>query len=238
MNENNFRCREPDCGEELSDPGSMWRHYQEWHNNETNVFICPYTSCNSVQKTSDNLEEHIEACHRQPPTLPTEPEVICFEGIARNEAEYFDADDKNHQIKEMFHFNEYKDEKSCSSFPKNEDLLITQENFLIKCDDNQPEGQMMFDEVHSKSDQKQKVEEQVDEGNNCSEDEEYTPKKQRMSRFKQEVYKCSVSGCGKTYKYISHYRHHQDSHKLTSVAGVKAHQKPKQRKASTVSFFL
>ncbi|XP_068983806.1 putative uncharacterized protein DDB_G0267716 isoform X2 [Bombus flavifrons] len=74
-----FICREPGCGEELSDPGSMWRHYQEWHNNETNVFICPYTNCGSLHTTSINLEEHIENCHRQPSTLPTEPEVICFE---------------------------------------------------------------------------------------------------------------------------------------------------------------
>ncbi|CAD6208062.1 GSCOCG00010336001-RA-CDS [Cotesia congregata] len=78
-----FICREPGCGKELSDPGTMWRHYQEYHSNETtNIFICPYTSCGgSIHTSSVNLEQHIENSHRHTPALiPTEPEIICFEG--------------------------------------------------------------------------------------------------------------------------------------------------------------
>ncbi|XP_026667149.1 transcription factor IIIA-like [Ceratina calcarata] len=76
---------------------------------------------------------------------------------------------------------------------------------------------------------------------NCSDDEEYTPKKQRMSRYKQEIYKCGVNGCGRKYKYISHYRHHQESHKVvmnTVNSNSNKLVKLKQGKASTVSFFL
>lgn len=82
----------------------------------------------------------------------------------------------------------------------------------------------------------------LETNSNCSDDEEYTPKKQRMSRYKQETYKCDVNGCGKKYKYISHYRHHQDSHKLAantiSSNTAKPMPKVKQIKSSTVSFFL
>lgn len=79
----------------------------------------------------------------------------------------------------------------------------------------------------------------VKKNTHSSNDEEYTPKKQRMSRYKQETYKCEVSGCGKIYKYISHYRHHQDSHKLMTNTDNMNPKSPKlkQGKASTVSFY-
>ncbi|XP_012279606.1 uncharacterized protein LOC105699310 isoform X2 [Orussus abietinus] len=331
-----FICREPGCGEELSDPGSMWRHYQEWHNNETSVFSCPYTSCNSVHATSDSLEEHIESCHRQPTLLPMEPEIICFEGSENvidedgnqsSEAGYFDGkgesrgqkmedsdrnpdDGSNRSDSKVCHDEDFSlDRKNVGAnskvkdysqnidtsnrindkFPKNEDLLITKENFLIKyearpsqcndtlqIDDSQEKNNIVFvsgDVTITKnikneaSNLEQRNQEhrldlgnlgkifrsgfdgappKTEEGNgetnsNCSEDEEYTPKKQRMSRYKQEPYKCEINGCGKMYKYISHYRHHQESHKITAnVASVNLLKtaRPKQGKASTVSFFL
>ena len=79
----------------------------------------------------------------------------------------------------------------------------------------------------------------MEANSNCSDDEEYTPKKQRMSKFKQEPYKCEVNGCGKIYRYISHYRHHQDSHKLVTSAinVISKSPKPKQGKPNTVSFY-
>ena len=290
-----YRCREPDCGEELSDPGSMWRHYQEWHNNETNVFVCPYTSCNSIHTTSEHLEEHIETSHRQLPTLPMEPEVICFEGpenaitdgIGRtNENEYFNNDVKDNKNLNFLtkdvtltecaskdNNKKVQDLPEKSYFPKNENLLITKENFLIKYESISKNNDVQMEHNHEnnllfingdvsvsknvKNDnfKKQKDDDNFDKAfqietfdivedhltevsNNCSEDEEYTPKKQRMSRYKQESYKCDVAGCGKMYKYISHYRHHQDSHKFSSNAISAKMQKPKQKKATTVSFFL
>ncbi|XP_012269903.2 uncharacterized protein LOC105694106 [Athalia rosae] len=349
-----FICREPGCGEELSDPGSMWRHYQEWHNNETHVFACPYTSCGSLHATSNNLEEHIDSCHRQPPTLPMEPEVICLEGpesimddeisksaericneidnsetandnglknveySIQNESFFVRTEDHSGDIvsSEFEENREYStrtnDYDSCvqksdfplksgefsleressrpneSKFPKNEDLLITRENFLSQYEtltskvdnlldrENALDKNILFanNEVtitknikndgscskqYSQSHRidlgnlekvfrsgfecdSQTIEENITETNsNCSEDEEYMPKKQRMSRSKQESYKCEVSGCGKTYKYVSHYRHHQDSHKLavntTSIKPAKP-PKPKPGRASTVSFFV
>lgn len=100
-------CREPGCGEELSDPGSMWRHYQRWHN-EANVFVCPYTSCSSTHMSSEYLKEHIEICHRQPPSLSTEPEIICFvegtenaneDDVTQNSEErYFQTKDHHHSV--------------------------------------------------------------------------------------------------------------------------------------------
>ena len=100
----------------------MWRHYQEWHN-ETNVFVCPYTSCSSTHGTSQNLEEHIETYHRQPPTLPTEPEIICFvEGnenaieadTQNSEDGYFetDAESRCHNASEK---SEYSSRNDCHS---------------------------------------------------------------------------------------------------------------------------
>ena len=80
----------------------------------------------------------------------------------------------------------------------------------------------------------------IETNSNFSDDEEYTPKKQRMSRYKQEPFKCDISGCGKIYKYVSHYRHHQDSHKLMMSPSVNVSPKSpklKQGKASTVSFY-
>ncbi|XP_029037596.1 asparagine-rich zinc finger protein AZF1-like [Osmia bicornis bicornis] len=328
-----FICREPGCGEELSDPGSMWRHYQEWHNNETNVFICPYTNCGSLHTTSNNLEEHIENYHRQPPTLPTEPEVICFEDsenvideeIVQSTEECYDNrnetfaikghhyDDNNEQNihrndnvqqqkKEASHDqntgsdNSNKEDYSSNTeslnetvtFPMNENLMINTENFLPNYEGNTKSSELQTDHSQEKANvvyvngdititknsknevcnmnarnqehrieldnlerifrsdldrDISKTEENTMETNsNCSDDEEYTPKKQRMSRYKQEIYKCAVNGCGRKYKYISHYRHHQDSHKLLTNAissnSSKSIVKLKQGKASAVSFFL
>lgn len=41
----------------------------------------------------------------------------------------------------------------------------------------------------------------INQGTNCSDDEEYTPKKQRMSRYKKETYRCEVESCGKNHNY-------------------------------------
>ncbi|CAL7933447.1 unnamed protein product [Xylocopa violacea] len=328
-----FICREPGCGEELSDPGSMWRHYQEWHNNETNAFICPFTNCGSLHTTSTTLEEHIENCHRQPPTLPTEPEVICFEDPENAVAEevvqsteecyekrtnetfaikvhqYDDNNEQNiprsdsiqQQNKQVPHdqnttvdsSKDYSPTKEClneaGTFPMNENLIPSTENFLSKyegnankCSELQIEHSQEKTNVvyvngdititkNTKNDicsinaknQEHRVEldnlerifrndhdcevpkneeTNTETNSNCSDDEEYTPKKQRMSRYKQEIYKCFVNGCGRKYKYISHYRHHQDSHKLTtntlSSNSNKSIVKLKQGKAPAVSFFL
>ncbi|XP_032671511.1 zinc finger protein GLI1-like isoform X1 [Odontomachus brunneus] len=331
-----FICREPGCGEELSDPGSMWRHYQEWHNNETSVYACPYTNCGSLHPTSSNLEEHIESCHRQLSTLPMEPEVICFEGPEntideeaakktdetcyeklpsesfnrkdeygsndeschmRNDAKLPAKSDFCHEqnkITAVANSEEYSNNESINGinkFSKNEDLLIIKDNFLRKYDGGAPKCEEIL-QVECSQDKSNMVyisgevtitknmkaeicnlnlrnqEHRIDLGNlervfrsglerenssnieessletnsNCSDDEEYTPKKQRMSRYKQETYKCDVNGCGKKYKYISHYRHHQDSHKLVTntISSNTAKQMPKvkQGKASTVSFFI
>lgn len=336
-------CREPGCGEELDDPGSMWRHYQEWHNNETNVFVCPYTSCSSVHATSGNLEEHIESSHRQQPTIPTEPEIICFEGadnvmednvsrvsdsengfeseqnviteIADSgvmiQNEYSRRNDSmdlkqvdygmkedNVIISSQTHQNEdypmeqsklraaliqedySKNNDNSAKIPKNKDLLITKENFLVTYESRSPvcsSDNVVIDSsvngnnvVYINNDvsltrttnQEHRIEmgnmekvfrnsfeqdttkmENHSNGlkNNCSSnDEEYTPKKQRMSRSKQEPYKCEINGCGKTYKYISHYRHHQDSHKLAAniMNNSSKSAKPKLGKATTISFFM
>lgn len=332
-----FICREPGCGEELSDPGSMWRHYQEWHNNETNVFACPYTNCGSLHTTSSNLEEHIESCHRQPPTLPMEPEIICFEGPENaideegmqktDEGCYEKLPSENFILKEEYGSNEeschirnetkiqtknefcheqnkitvltkseeYSNNESLNGinkFSKDENLLIIKDNFLRKYDTVTPKceeilqvectqdknnivyingdititknmkTEVLFSNVNLRNQEHRidlgnlervfrngferensKLEDgSIETNSNCSDDEEYTPKKQRMSRYKQETYKCDINGCGKKYKYISHYRHHQDSHKLVtntinSNTG-KQLLKVKQGKASTVSFFI
>ncbi|XP_058789330.1 transcriptional activator cubitus interruptus-like [Phymastichus coffea] len=341
-----FICREPGCGEELSDPGSMWRHYQEWHNNETNVFVCPYTSCSSVHATSESLEEHIESSHRQLPTIPTEPEIICFEGadnvmednvgrvsesensfesersvitdivdngvvrqteysmrsdsLATKQVDYSVKEEnvimssQSHQsedysrdqsklraalIQEDYSKNS---ETTATKIPKNKDLLITNENFLVKYEskplvcssdnvlmDSSVDGNNIVyinndvSLTRTSANQEHKIElgnlekvfrsgfeenstklENTSNGlkNTCSSnDEEYTPKKQRMSRSKQEPYKCEINGCGKTYKYISHYRHHQDSHKLIANAmnaNSSKSAKPKLGKATAISFFI
>lgn len=312
----------------------MWRHYQEWHNNETNVFACPYTNCGSLHTTSSNLEEHIESCHRQPPTLPTEPEIICFEGPENaineevmqksEEGCYEKQQSENFTLKEeygsknenchnksetkiliksdfcheqskitiMGNSEEYLNNKSlndANKFSKNEDIVVINDNFIQKYDSSTPKCEEIL-QIESSQDKNNVVyinsdvtitknmktescslnlrnqEHRLDLGNlervfrsglehetskiednsieissNCSDDEEYTPKKQRMSRYKQETYKCDINGCGKKYKYISHYRHHQDSHKLvtnTINSNSKQIPKVKQGKASTVSFFL
>ncbi|XP_043801115.1 zinc finger protein GLI4-like [Apis laboriosa] len=328
-----FICREPGCGEELSDPGSMWRHYQEWHNNETNVFICPYTNCGSLHTTSINLEEHIENCHRQPPTLPTEPEVICFEdpenaideeNVQSTEECYekranetfgikicqYDDNERNFLRNDNVQKNEVSHDQNAANdnskedysstneslnetntFSMNENLILNTENFLSKYENNtnkcselqtehsQEKNSLIYvngdititkntkNEICNMNSRNQehrieldnlerivrneldrdipKTEENTIETNsNCSDDEEYTPKKQRMSRYKQEIYKCAVNGCGRKYKYISHYRHHQDSHKIaTNNSSISSNSnksilKLKQGKASTVSFFL
>ncbi|XP_043267980.1 uncharacterized protein [Venturia canescens] len=353
-----FICREPGCGEELSDPGSMWRHYQERHNNETNGFVCPYTNCGSLHSTTEILEDHIESCHRQPPTLPTEPEIICFEGIENSidddtnqtEEEFcYEMDAKNQQLSnenlitrsngyslsssnndydtkiveytvedegsnrsenntyqndniniieehkkitatcKSDEYNKETDFQSRKSMKNNETVSIFQEDFVIKYDSRSSQCNeiLQSDDKDEKSNvlyingdvtitknlkievtNQQVQEHRIDLGNlekvfrsgfeqdsptldtgsntetnNCLDDEEYTPKKQRMSRYKQEPYKCDFNGCGKMYRYISHYRHHQDSHKLVGNSAVatklaKALARPKQGKATTVSFFL
>lgn len=344
----------------MSDPGSMWRHYQECHNNETNGFVCPYTSCGSVHSTADNLEDHIESCHRQPPTLPIEPEIICFEGVENSidddanqndEDCYFDGESKSQQSKSEsstsigngyalssnndylptkddytskedrpnrgergnYRSDEFTQERSKittgtaknddyyksndtasrinSKTEKNDGVSIVHEDFVIKYDscfsqcssdilhidgnDEKSGGVLYLNgdvtitknlklEVTNQTGQEHRIDlgnlekvfrsgferdsptiessSNVERSGNCLEDEEYTPKKQRMSRYKQEPYKCDVTGCGKMYKYISHYRHHQDSHKLVintvNTKLAKSLGRPKQGKASTVSFFL
>lgn len=284
----------------------MWRHYQECHSNETNVFVCPYTSCGSLHSTSENLEEHIESNHRQPPTHPTEPEIICFEGpgstsideedIPRNDEDiedddddYFDRDNKTYQSKKTRknnfiivnkNFNSNKDERlmqhesndqtiTAITLPDNEQG--SRDDFISnKYDDNDGNDEptsLLFnnDDYKLEGNEKKLDEHRIDLGNlervfrsgfegettkietniveiHGSDDEEYTPKKQRMSRYKQEPYKCDINGCGKMYKYISHYRHHQDSHKVQenkeSLSKPVKQSRIKQGKASTVSFFL
>ncbi|XP_034948927.1 uncharacterized protein [Chelonus insularis] len=299
-----FICREPGCGKELSDPGSMWRHYQECHNNETNVFICPYTSCGSLHNTSEILEEHIESCHRQPPTFATEPEIICFEGPGstcldeegnpRNEDDADEEDENQDNDKKMIQFHNLSNDLKKNDFLINKNFSSTSDTYSSSKnerltsennDGKNIENEMTDEFFNNKFDLKneesictsgeykveknEKVQEhRIDlgnlekvfrsgfegesmkiESNNveisaiASDDEEYTPKKQRMSRCnKQEPYKCEINGCGKMYKYISHYRHHQDSHKIQiqenkETKSTKVN-KAKQNKASTVSFFL
>ncbi|XP_015126047.1 zinc finger protein 410 isoform X1 [Diachasma alloeum] len=328
-----FICREPGCGKELSDPGTMWRHYQEFHSNETSVFVCPYTSCGSLHSTSENLEEHIENSHRQPPTLPTEPEIICFEGPVNNQVngedeptkttaddeeeeleeedtpqneddDFFDRDKKNARLIKTtatHKSNNYiiapkgaqnneryssKDERLTrndtdgkitvdtseideysNDYQNNSRITeASEEEYFINIYEDTPKvdaEEIVFEATEEKiqdhridlgnlesvfrsgfEGETKKIDSSNAEGNgNCSEDEEYTPKKQRMSRYKQEQpYKCEINGCGKTYKYISHYRHHQDSHKVQENNSVNKLSKPTSRqskgKATTVSFFL
>lgn len=334
----------------------MWRHYQERHNNETNGFVCPYTNCGSLHCTTESLEDHIESCHRQPPTLPTEPEIICFEGIENSidedtnqtEEEFsYEIETKNQQLVneslvsrssgyslsssnndyetkteeytieddgssrsdnsayqndntveehkkitatcKSDEYNKESDFQTRKSLKNNDAVSIFQEDFVIKydsrssrcneiiqSDDNTEKSSVLYingDVTITKNlkievTNQQVQEHRIDLGNlekvfrsgfeqnsptiettnniepnNCLEDEEYTPKKQRMSRYKQEPYKCDFNGCGKMYRYISHYRHHQDSHKLVGNTGVatklaKVLARPKQGKATTVSFFL
>lgn len=336
-------CREPGCGKEMPDPGTMWRHYQEYHNNEAHAFVCPYTSCNnSLHNTSENLAEHIQNSHRQPPTLPTEPEIICFEGPTSETVDddddasrtivEDDEDEQDDQEDSIPLQNEDDDttdhEKEPNRFINNSsiqtrkntrvilnknlsinhEIYKNKEERLIKssnCDTNITTGNTKNIEDYITSSHKnknqddtfyhnniyeentglQKIDDtdnfitdnedeklqdhRIDLGNlesvfrsglegdvkkievnnetvgNCSDDEEYTPKKQRMSRFKkdEQPYKCDINGCGKTYKYISHYRHHQDSHKIqdNNTVDKQLPKSPPSRsrsKASTVSFFL
>lgn len=308
----------------------MWWHYQEWHNNETNVFVCPYTKCGSVHVNNDNLESHIESTHRQLPRVPTEPEIICFEGtddvmennqIQRIEDERSEVSESTNDYRiassnilredriksptSMSNDDDYPQEQSklraalsnsdyskietinrigstttnTMKFPKNKDLLITKENFLTKYEsrspicnneniqiDNSDDGNtILFNHNVSVTTKTINQEHQIDLGNmekvfrngferdtvksestddsrtNCSDDEEYTPKKQRISRSKQEPYKCDINGCGKTYKNKTNFRHHQDSHKLSSNlinSNTTKSQKQKIEKATTISFFV
>ncbi|KAG7187923.1 hypothetical protein KM043_013887 [Ampulex compressa] len=393
-----FICREPGCGEELSDPGSMWRHYQEWHNNETSVYVCPYTNCGSLHATSGALEEHVEGCHRQPPTLPTEPEVICFEGLEDSELQknrkpiyfesskdsdtqkdrksvYFQNDEDSEPLRNRklicydgtedcqvqktrksiyfessedpelqksrkstyFQCNEdsklqksrksiYFESSKESEVQKNKKLICLkdserqtsrklmcfegldnlelqknkkliyfegsedselqkngkldcfessepQKNKKLLCFENSEDAELQktrnsirfettedseFQKSRKSQDRSTDVEEyprneelriteesflgKDDDKNEDyevrSEDEEYTPKKQRVSRYKQETYRCEVDGCGKRYRYISHYRHHQDTHKLAAVGCNVTKGRLKLGRASTVSYFL
>lgn len=334
----------------MPDPGTMWRHYQECHNNETNAFVCPYTSCGSHHNTSDNLTEHIENCHRQPPALPTEPEIICFEVPAsvtnidddddtprttvndddcggageqdeqndhndacqQNDIDKINIDnDTNRFIKSSTrkninitnknlttnHDDIYEDERliktnicdknittnnrdnniddyssnteyitSSHKIDNNHDATFYHNNIYddnIGHKNNDDNDSLMIDNNDKTKMQDhridlgnlesvfrsglegdvKKIEVNNDASGNCSDDEEYTPKKQRMSRFKKEEqpYKCDINGCGKMYKYISHYRHHQDSHKIQETITKQLPKSPNNKtksKASTVSFFL
>ncbi|XP_008546253.1 putative uncharacterized protein DDB_G0286901 [Microplitis demolitor] len=319
-----FICREPGCGKEMSDPGTMWRHYQEYHSNETtNIFICPYTSCGgSIHTSNDNLEQHIESSHRHPLALiPTEPEIICFEGPASTTSSTTtgNLDDEENNPNDNSKDDEFEMDKkniinksndgmrkninyNSNYSPKDNDRLIIQENTDANQYDarnicnNSAKLYITDDSIFKNNDYDNKdsevklQEHRIDLGNlekvfrsgfegnrtkiessidssclnttattttatpaagNSDDDEEYTPKKQRMSRCKQELpYKCDVNGCGKMYKYISHYRHHQDSHKVQEQTNKEAnklvktnkikqqHQQQQQGKASTVSFFL
>ncbi|KAJ8676009.1 hypothetical protein QAD02_011795 [Eretmocerus hayati] len=346
-----FICKEPGCGEEVPDPGSMWRHYQEWHNHETDVFICPYTNCGSPHATSELLEEHIESSHRHLPTIPTEPEIICFEGpdnviqenistvnedtdrysniqneideVSNDEGLLDDQYSRNEsfctkQVNNDFCLNEeskvvstssqqannfnmgqsklraalcqesyHKNTepvKFCTKFPKNKDLLITKENFYDTYDSQTPINISSYMQIDRPCDKNTTVfisddvsltktstqEHRIELGdlekvfrhgleqdsvqaqestlrvkNSCLDDEEYTPKKQRMSRNKQDTsYKCQVLGCGKVYKSISHFKHHQDSHKIisqvtnTNVGSIKPLKSKMPIKTHTISFFI
>lgn len=335
-----YSCREPNCGEELPDPGSLWRHYLEWHNNEANTFDCPYTNCGSEYATREMLEEHIESCHRHFSTIPTEPEIICFEGsdqvmvedipevtadedgfdnVQNNITEIINSDvvKKNEFSKrnEIMHVqpdvNDGKGKKTIihvkkedfcmeqsklraalthddysknreninivvTKFQNNKNVIVSKENYYenllpISCSnsillDNSQENtnntifissdvsltkqptqdhrielgnlEKAFRNELERDSTRSKLEENTSETkNDCSDDEEYTPKKQRMSRNKQESYKCEINGCGKTYKYISHFRLHQDSHKTinnTVTINLIKPSKPKVGKSTTI----
>ena len=271
----------------MSDPGSMWRHYQEWHNNEINAFICPYSSCNSAHSTSENLEEHIQSCHRHLSVPQTEPEVICFEGAESNADKEAlnnckEGNDFKHENDSEDYLIEQSSQKTQTNIdelnkvstviPKNKDLLITKESFLVKYEDRSKISSSEIAQAQSTQETNQVIilngdltitknfnqDHRIDLGNlekvfrsgfesealpkieisEASDDEEYTPKKQRMSRYKIEPYKCEMNGCGKTYKYISHFRHHRDGHKLlNNVTNSEKSTKPKP-KPTTISFFL
>ncbi|KOC67247.1 hypothetical protein WH47_00117 [Habropoda laboriosa] len=310
-----YTCKQRGCGKTFTNQDEYKTHEAleayniiiiEWHNNETNVFICPYTNCGSLHTTSSNLEEHIENCHRQPPTLPTEPEVICFEDTENamdeeivqsteecyekrtnetfsikvhqyddnNEQNILRSDNVQQQKKEVPHDqntanDSSKEEYSSTSESLNEaelqtehsqektnivyvngDITITKnaKNEVCNMNSRNQEHRIELDNLERifRNDLDRDIpkteENTIETNSNCSDNEEYTPKKQRMSRYKQEIYKCAVNGCGRKYKYISHYRHHQDSHKLAantiSSNSNKSIVKIKQGKASTVSFFL
>ena len=317
------------------------------------MFICPYTRCGSVHESSEFLQEHIESCHRQQPRIPTEPEVICYEGpdnviedninrisddgnsfdnlrsnireaadngvtetnecSPRNETltirpgEYNTKDESRNVSTTVDHKVDYNLEYSklraalChdnysknndaisrigTKFPKNKAILITKENFFVKyearsptctsnesvqIDSSQDPNNTVFINNDISLTKNLNQEHRIELGNlekafrsgfeqnsikaenntaelknNCSDDEEYTPKKQRMSRSKQEQqYKCEINGCGKVYKYVSHFRHHQDSHKIIAnqmnanpANNTNKQQKAKPGKATTVSFFV
>ncbi|XP_014207579.1 gastrula zinc finger protein xFG20-1-like [Copidosoma floridanum] len=342
-----FVCSEPGCGKELTDPGRMWWHYQEWHNNDTSVFVCPYTNCGSVHATNENLQEHIESSHRQLPRIPTEPEIICFEGTDtvmeddicdRLKEEEEDEEDplgaidcgkmpvmtneyvinedgriastkqvaqpnedcspkEQSKLRAALSGGDYSKNETVTSragttstpssattttttttttsrFPKNKDLLITKENFLAKYEarspisnnesiliDSSQDGGTIFISSDVSLTKTTGQEHRIDLGNlekvfrngferdspktednqskiNCSDDEEYTPKKQRISRSKQEPKRCEINGCGKTYKNRTSFRHHQDSHLLINNANATKTQKHKIEKATTISFFI
>lgn len=259
----------------------MWRHYQEWHSNEASVHVCPYSTCGTVHATADNLEDHIESCHRHLPAMTAEPEVICYEGSTPSE-HCLDMDDNvSRSSEDMSNGLQVIRRAQQTEFPKNKDLLITEENFLAKSydscqeDEQPPPPKIIFlnnDVTITKQINSHSQEHRIDlvnlekafrsglegepipkvevaksngsqRGSDGDDNEEYTPKKQRMSRNKLEPYKCTINGCGKTYKYISHFRHHQDTHKLPTGTCNDSEEndvdkdKPKP-KSLTISFFM
>ena len=156
-------------------------------------------------------------------------------------------DSRSSQYNEMLHDD--NDEQSTNVLYINGDVTITK-NLKIQVTNQQGQEhridlgnlEKVFRSGFERDSPTIETKSNIEINSSCHDDEEYTPKKQRMSRYKQEAYKCGVDGCGKTYKYISHYRHHQDSHKLVSntmsTKVQKAVNRPKSGKASTVSFFL
>lgn len=316
----------------------MWRHYLEWHNNETSAFICPYTKCGSEHASSEILADHIESSHRRLPKIPTEPEIICFEGsdnVMSGEISTAGADGNNfdnvgsntqevinngvvkknefskrnevvnmkqgtydmkgkkkiiHIKKENFCMEQSKlraalthDDysknrelnRATAKFQNNKNVIVIKENYYdspssvcssdsVQVDSSQDSNNTIYissdvsltkhptqehrielgnlekafrNELERDSTPSKPEENTIETKSNCSDDEEYTPKKQRMSRNKQESYKCDINNCGKTYKYVSHFRHHQDSHKsinsTVSINSIKP-SKPKPGKNTTI----
>ncbi|KAL7303218.1 hypothetical protein TKK_0004419 [Trichogramma kaykai] len=62
--------------------------------------------------------------------------------------------------------------------------------------------------------------------NENSDNEEYTPKKQRMSRSKQEPLKTEADGCENAYKYVPHFK--KQSNKETHKILADIHENPKK----------
>lgn len=218
--------------------------------------------------------------------MTTEPEVICYEGNTPSE-HCLDVDDNvSRSSEDVPNSLQVIRRAQQTEFPKNKDLLITEENFLAKSYDScqedideqrsqPPPPKIIFlnnDVTITKQINNHSQEHRIDlvnlekafrsglegdyipkvevaKSNGSSRDsegddnEEYTPKKQRMSRNKLEPYKCTISGCGKTYKYISHFRHHQDTHKLSTGTCNNPEENDNDKdkskpKSLTISFFM